>query len=171
MGRRRTNGATPEAFSRKMISQPADWSACTCPFWLAWFQVMPPLQIQLRKRVIPKHRRLSDVPPKHIDAGMARLLLDRPLGSPSNRRGGGKARPKRVARKERNTLPNLLALLWGFPHRGTKTLTRPIDGLRPNGPTLDFHGRVFGPSVGARLLGNHSSQRVSFNRVLVFSMT
>jgi hypothetical protein len=37
--------------------------------------------------------------------------------------------------------------------------------------TLDFHGRVFGPSVGARLLGNHSSQRVSFNRVLVFSMT
>ena len=39
-------------------------------------QVMPPLQIQLRKRVVPKHLRLSDVPSKHIDTGMARLLLN-----------------------------------------------------------------------------------------------
>ena len=56
-----------------------------------------PLQIQLRKRVIAKHLGLSDVPSKHIDTGMARLLLNRSFGSPSNRRGGGKAGPKRVA--------------------------------------------------------------------------
>ena len=39
-------------------------------------QVMPPLQIQLRKGVIPKHLRLSDVPSKYIDTRMARLLLN-----------------------------------------------------------------------------------------------
>ena len=43
---------------------------------LARSQVMPPLQIQLRKRVIPKHLCLSDVPSKYIDTGMARLLLN-----------------------------------------------------------------------------------------------
>ena len=72
---------------------------------------MPPLQIQLRKRVVPKHLCLSDVASKHIDAGMARLLLNRPFGSPGNRRGGGKAGPKRVARKQRNSFSNLLAVL------------------------------------------------------------
>src|SRR5512135_3470890 len=95
-----------------MISQPADWSACTCPFWLARSQVMPPLQIQLRKRVIPKHLCLSDVSSKYADTGMARLLLDRPFGSPSNRRGGGKAGPERVTREERNSFPNHRTVLF-----------------------------------------------------------
>jgi len=35
-----------------------------------------PLQIKLRKRVVSKHLRLSDVPSKYVDTRMARLLLD-----------------------------------------------------------------------------------------------
>ena len=54
-------------------------------------------RVRYRKGVIPKHLCLSDAPSKHIYTGMARLLLDRPFGSPGNRRGGGKAGPKRVA--------------------------------------------------------------------------
>jgi len=53
----------------------------------------------------------------------------------------------------------------------TPALQQLIEGLALRRPSLDFHGRDFGPSADARLHGNPLFQRVFLDWLLAVSMT
>jgi polysaccharide export outer membrane protein len=75
---------------------------------------------------------------------------------------------------ERYRVPVVLCYLEGVNQEdAAELLGWPIGTVRSRlaRTSLDFHGRVFGPSDGARFLGNPVFQRVSLNRALVIPRT